>query len=33
MGAYPEGMSFAILIMNACVPLINKYVKPKRASA
>ncbi len=29
-GAYPEGMSFAILLMNACVPLINKYVKPKR---
>ena len=29
-GAYPEGMSFAILIMNACVPLINKYDKPKR---
>ena len=29
-GAYPEGMSFAILIMNACVPLINKYVKPRR---
>ena len=29
-GAYPEGMSFAILMMNACVPLINKYVKPKR---
>lgn len=29
-GAYPEGMSFAILVMNACVPLINKYVKPKR---
>ncbi len=27
-GAYPEGMSFAILIMNAAVPLINKYVKP-----
>ena len=23
-GAYPEGMSFAILIMNACVPLLNK---------
>lgn len=23
-GAYPEGMSFAILIMNALVPLINK---------
>ncbi len=29
-GAYPEGVSFAILIMNAVVPLINKYVKPKR---
>lgn len=29
-GAYPEGMSFAILIMNAIVPLINKYVKPRR---
>ncbi len=29
-GAYPEGMSFAILIMNGCVPLINKYLKPKR---
>lgn len=29
-GSYPEGMSFAILIMNSCVPLINKYVKPKR---
>lgn len=29
-GAYPEGMSFAILIMNGCVPLLNKYIKPKR---
>lgn len=29
-GAYPEGVSFAILIMNAFVPLINKYMKPKR---
>lgn len=29
-GAYPEGVSFAILIMNAFVPLINIYVKPKR---
>lgn len=26
-GAYPEGVSFAILIMNAFVPLIDKYVK------
>lgn len=29
-GAYPEGMSFAILIMNAVTPLINTYIKPKR---
>lgn len=29
-GAYPEGVSFAILIMNAVVPLINKGFKPKR---
>ena len=29
-GAYPEGVSFAILIMNAFVPLINKYFKPRR---
>jgi electron transport complex protein RnfD len=29
-GAYPEGMSFAIFIMNAATPLINKYVRPKR---
>ena len=29
-GSYPEGVSFAILIMNAFTPLINKYIKPKR---
>lgn len=29
-GSYPEGMSFAILIMNAFTPLINAYIKPKR---
>ncbi len=29
-GSYPEGMSFAVLIMNAFTPLINIYVKPKR---
>lgn len=29
-GAYPEGVSFAILIMNALVPLLNRFVKPKR---
>lgn len=29
-GAYPEGASFAILIMNAFVPLMNAYIKPRR---
>ncbi len=29
-GGYAEGISFAILIMNAATPLINKYTKPKR---
>ncbi|NOZ47657.1 MAG: RnfABCDGE type electron transport complex subunit D [Chlorobi bacterium] len=29
-GAYPEGVSFAILIMNAFVPILNIYTKPKR---
>ena len=29
-GSYPEGMSFAILIMNAFTPLINTYIKPAR---
>jgi len=29
-GAYPEGVSFAIIIMNAFVPLIDKYLKVKR---
>jgi electron transport complex protein RnfD len=29
-GAYPEGVSFAILIMNAFAPLINNLFKPKR---
>jgi len=29
-GVYPEGVSFAILIMNAFVPLMNAYIKPKR---
>jgi electron transport complex protein RnfD len=29
-GAYPEGCSYSILIMNAFVPLIDKYAKPKR---
>lgn len=29
-GSYPEGISFAILIMNAVTPLLNYYIKPKR---
>jgi electron transport complex protein RnfD len=29
-GVYPEGMSFAILMMNAFTPLINTYVKNKK---
>jgi len=27
-GGYPEGVSFAILLMNAATPLIDRYVKP-----
>jgi electron transport complex protein RnfD len=29
-GAYPEGVSFAILIMNSVTPLLNRWCKPKR---
>lgn len=29
-GSYPEGMSFAILLMNSATPLINHYCKPRR---
>ena len=32
-GAYPEGVSFAILLMNAAVPLINNSFKPRRFGA
>jgi electron transport complex protein RnfD len=28
-GAYPEGVSFAILLMNATTPLIDRYTRPK----
>lgn len=28
-GAYPEGVSYSILIMNLVVPLIDRYTKPK----
>lgn len=27
---YPEGVSFAILLMNAATPMIDRHVKPKR---
>ncbi|WP_243345520.1 RnfABCDGE type electron transport complex subunit D [Parabacteroides sp. FAFU027] len=29
-GAYPEGVSFAILLMNGVTPLLNTYCKPTR---
>jgi len=29
-GGYPEGVSFAILLMNATTPLIDRYTKPKK---
>ncbi len=32
-GAYPEGVSFAILLMNAVTPLINKWCHPRRFAA
>lgn len=28
-GGYPEGVSYAILIMNAVTPLIDRYVRPR----
>ena len=29
-GSYPEGVSFAILLMNSVTPLINRWCKPRR---
>jgi len=29
-GSYPEGMSFAILLMNCCVPLLNMWFHQKK---
>ena len=29
-GSYPEGMSFAILIMNMAVPLLNRWCHQKK---
>jgi electron transport complex protein RnfD len=28
-GGYPEGVSYAILIMNAATPIIDRYTKPR----
>lgn len=28
-GGYPEGVSYSILIMNLCVPLIDRFTKPR----
>lgn len=30
VGKYPEGVSYSILFMNACTPLIDRYIVPKR---
>lgn len=32
-GAYPEGVSFAILLGNSVTPLLNKYCRPSRFGA
>lgn len=29
-GGYPEGVSYSILIMNCLVPLIDRYLRPRR---
>lgn len=28
-GSFPEGVAFAVLLMNACTPLIETYVRPR----
>ncbi|GAA5077370.1 RnfABCDGE type electron transport complex subunit D [Roseibacterium beibuensis] len=28
-GAFPEGVAFAVLLMNACTPLIDAYIRPR----
>ncbi len=28
-GGYPEGVTYAILLMNMTVPLLNKYTRPR----
>lgn len=29
-GAYPEGVSYSILLMNACTPVIDRYIKNRK---
>ncbi|EJP6472666.1 RnfABCDGE type electron transport complex subunit D [Clostridium botulinum] len=29
LGGYPEGVSYSILLMNLCVPLIDKFIAPR----
>lgn len=28
-GSFPEGVAFAVMLMNACTPLIDHYIKPR----
>ena len=28
-GGYPEGVAFAVLVLNACTPVIDRYLKPR----
>jgi electron transport complex protein RnfD len=28
-GGYPDGIAFAVLLMNGCVPLIDRYTRPR----
>ena len=32
-GSYPEGVSYAILVMNCCVVLLDKLGRPKKFGA
>ena len=32
-GGYPEGFTYAVLLMNICVPFIDKYMIPKKFGA
>jgi electron transport complex protein RnfD len=28
-GGYPDGIAFSVLLMNAAVPLIDRYTRPR----